>query len=120
MPVLFNNRRGRPHETIFGEGAFFDLYAHGRQAKLAVGLKRGVECAVAGVEPDGSIRFNWYRFAREELREDEGEKVRVFFGEFVRDEVMSKAEAAKSVKFESMFNTLGHFKRVSAVESGEA
>lgn len=114
--IYLNNCRGREHERIYGKGAFYDLSFDGRQASQATNLDVGQPCVVASYEEDGNIRFDWWIFEKEiPLQDDEDVRWRVMFGTQVFDETLSKAKAAESSRYSSLFNVVGHFKRPSVV-----
>ncbi len=47
--VYFNNCKNRPHETLFGQGAFYDLNISGNQATQALNLQCGQLCAAVTI-----------------------------------------------------------------------
>ena len=116
--VYFNNCKNRPHERPLGRGAFYDLSATGRGASQAVGLPAGQECVVATTAPDNRVTFTWYSFLRERrLREPDREKrtlCRVFFGDALHVETLSKSAAANS-RYRGFFNVLGDFKQQAMI-----
>lgn len=118
MIVLFNNCHGRKHAELFGSGAFFDLgmkVAHRRQLPA---ILPGTECIVVGVDRGGDLEFGHYSFSREEPRPVGQRTVRVFFGDLLRSEVMSKNDACTREPYAQFFDRNGNFKRLSALRVG--
>ncbi len=114
--LLFNNCRNYPHAERYGTGAFFDLNTTGRQAALANNLSIGEECVVASVATDGRINFDWYRFRHETAkRDDNGERVRVFLGEPLRSETLTRRAAIRDGLYSRFFDKLGRFKQWSVL-----
>jgi hypothetical protein len=116
--VFFNNCRARPHATLYGAGAFYDLDRVGRQATMATDLQPGDECVVATPTREGDIDFDWFSFSREAIMtmpDEPGTKVRVLFGERIRSQTLSKAHAAEMEPYKVFFNVNGHFKRPSVI-----
>lgn len=119
--MLFNNCRSRPHVDLFGSDAFYDLNQFGAQANMATDLISGQHCCVATPTENGEIEFGWYRFSREELMPDPHELdqiVRVFIGEWLGSETLSRDEAIETEPYADFFNVNGHFKRPSAIRPG--
>lgn len=118
--IFFNNCRNRPHEELFGSGAFYDLNTTGVQAKQATRLRTGQECVVATMADDGKVIFTSYSFLVERFvteRDGDGvEQFRVFFGTKVIAETMTKADAANDPVYAPFFNVNGHFKQQSVIE----
>jgi hypothetical protein len=116
--TLFNNCQARPHAQLYGAGAFYDLYQKGRQARMATDLRPGQHCCVATPTDNGDIEFGWYRFSHVrvmEMPDERGTFVRVFFGEWLGSEYLSRAEAIPSDPYACFFNVNGHFKRQVAI-----
>ncbi len=115
--MLFNNFRRRPHAELFGTTAFYDLMTTGKQASMAVDLPAGQHCCVATPTEDGGIEFGWFAFSRERLVADpaDGVHVRVFFGDCLGTETLSREEAMATEPYAQFFNVNGHFKRPSAI-----
>jgi hypothetical protein len=65
---LFNNCRNRDHKQRYGTKALYDLNTTGHQATLANDLQRGDQCIVASVPTRRRVKFDWYRFTRDEVR----------------------------------------------------
>lgn len=119
--IYFNNCKGRDHVGHFGRGAFFDLDAAGRQSKQALNLPVGQECVVASYGDDGQIIFDWYALDRETtLRDNSGNPCRVFFGDLLSTETLTKSKAARSKRYSAFFNVNGHFKRPSVIRGDVA
>lgn len=126
MPMLLNNCRNRCHAAFYpsndGMIAFFDLETEGRQATQAVSLPKGTECIVVSKPIGGLLRFQTFRFEREEVRQaptDETGLLRVFFGRPFDEAVeMTQKQAAASGPFTRFFDVRGHFKRASVIASG--
>lgn len=118
MPVLFNNCRRRDHSGLFGAGAFYDLNCHGRQAKMAIGLRRGEQCVVATPDADGNVLFSWFAFSHEALMAaEDGAKVRVMFGDMVdRPETLSRKAALAIEPYSKFFDVNKNFKRQSVID----
>lgn len=117
--VYFNNCKNRPHERLFGAGAFYDLNITGIQASQAVGLQAGQQCVVVTTGPDGRAIFTWYSFLRERRLPESGSadrtRYRVFFGDPLGAETFSKEAAAADPRYRAFFNVLGHFKQQSTI-----
>jgi hypothetical protein len=117
MMVYFNNCNGREHERIFGSGAFYDLATIGYQATKATNLSVGQQCIVATLAKDGKIVFTWYKFLREVVKQDdEGNSCRAFFGNRIRSNTLSKADAARDGLYSAFFDKNGNFKRQSVIQ----
>jgi hypothetical protein len=119
--VYFNNCKNRPHERLFGPRAFYDLSVTGIQASQAVGLPVGQECVVTTTAPDNHVTLTWYSFLRERrLRERDSEDrtlYRVFFGDALHAETLSKDAAAVHPRYRAFFNARGHFKQQSTISA---
>ena len=117
MLVYLNNCHGREHERIYGSGAFYDLATVGYQATKATNLRVGQQCIVATLEKDGKIMFTWYKFLRDGVKQDdEGNSCRVFFGERIRSDTLSKGAATRDVRYSAFFDKNGNFKRHSVIQ----
>ncbi len=109
--VYFNNCHSFDHEGHYGSGAFFDLGTTGRQTTQATGLKAGQICVVGSITPSGQIAFNWYTFAYESVLDDkDSQPGRVFFGNLVASETLTKQKAARSVRYRALFTQNGRNK----------
>lgn len=119
--VYFNNCKNRPHERLFGAGAFYDLNVTSIQASQAVGLAVGQECAVATMAPDNLVTFTWYSFHRKRRLRERGNEdstlYRVFFGDLLLAETFSKEVAAAHPRYRAFFNVRGHFKQQSTISA---
>lgn len=120
--MLFNNCRSRPHAELYGPEAFYDLSRDGRQANMAINLKPGQHCCVATPVENNYIMFGWFCFSYEqtmEMPDKPGTTVRVFFGEWLGSERLSRTEAiaTKTRPYADFFNIKGHFKQWSAIRS---
>lgn len=117
--VYFNNCKNRPHEQLFGRGAFYDLNLAGIQAKQAVGLRRGQKCVVATTSDDNSVIFTWYSFRLEkalcEIGTSNRTRFRVFFGLAHSNEKLTKEKARENPLYHPFFNVNGHFKQQSTI-----
>lgn len=117
--VYFNNCKNRPHERLFGPGAFYDLNVAGIQASQAVGLPVGQQCVVATTAPDSRVTFTWYSFLRERRLPERGNpdrtRYRVFFGDPLLAETLAKDAAAAHPRYRAFFNVRGHFKQQSTI-----
>ena len=117
--VYFNNCKNRPHERLFGPGAFYDLNVTGVQASQAAGLPVGQACVVATTAPDHRVTFTWYSFLRErrlvERDSDDRTLFRVFFGDAQHAETLSKEAAVAHLRYRAFFNIRGHFKQQSTI-----
>ena len=118
---FFNNCRGRHHKTLFGGSAFYDLNLHGAQSTQANDLRRGDECVVAEYCENGDVKFTWIKFTHEKIMPVKGgsrtEKFRVQFGEKNRTVKLPKTKAAATNPYSVFFNTGGHFKQQSVINS---
>ncbi len=111
-----SNCNARQHSRIFGSGAFYDLGVTGHQANLAIDLSKGQHCVVATPEKNEKIAFEWFKFARMAVKpDDEGVRCRVFFGDSIREEKLSKGDAARHPLYSIFFNKNGDFKRGHSV-----
>lgn len=116
VPVYLNNCQRRDHRRLYGPSAFYDLRKDGPQADKALDLPPGAECVVATPDDADQVGFAWFTFSHEADRpDDEGVTHRVFFGESLRNETMSRADAVKSDHYAVFFNVNGHFKRHSVI-----
>ncbi|HEX4000135.1 MAG TPA: hypothetical protein VHX65_16395 [Pirellulales bacterium] len=119
--VYFNNCKNRPHERLFGLGAFYDLNVSGIQASQAVGLLSGQDCVVATTAADNRVTFTWYSFLRERrLHERDSEDrtlYRVFFGDALHAETLSKEAAAAHSRYRAFFNVRGYFKQQATISA---
>jgi hypothetical protein len=114
MPVFFNNCEGRDHATLYGPGAFYDLETTGTHAQLAKDLQQGTECVVATQSANKQVTFRWFSFFREDvLPAEDRSPTRVFFGQELRSETMSKAAAAATEAYAAFFDVNGNFKQQS-------
>jgi hypothetical protein len=120
--MLFNNCRSRRHAQLFGTGAFYDLNQYGLQAHMAADLTPEQHCCVATPAEGDDIEFAWYCFSRERIMTDPDPRpgaptttVRVFFGDWLGSETISRAEAMATEPYAQFFNVNGHFKRPSAI-----
>ena len=85
---------------------------------MATDIQAGDECVVATPAQDGEIEFGWFRFSHKQVMPDDtGKRLRVFFGQPIRSDRLSKTEAATGEPYSVFFNVLGHFKRPSALRS---
>lgn len=116
--MLFNNCHSRPHAQLYGAGAFYDLNQFGAQANMATDLQPGQHCCVATPLENDGIEFGWFCFSEVRLMPDPDDPssiVRVFFGEGLGSERLSRAEAIETEPYADFFNVNGHFKRLSAI-----
>ena len=112
---LFNNCHNRRHAAMYGSGAFYDLNTTGFQATLANNLPVGETCVIASRHPMG-ITFDWYKFSRERVKADDtGTPCRAFFGERVKTETLSRADAKRNGIYSRFFDINGNFKRRSVL-----
>ena len=117
MIVYFNNCHGYDHASAYGNGAFYDLNIVGLQATKANNLRIGQQCIVATPTKDDQIVFNRFSFLLESVMPDEtGTPWRVFFGEFVKSDILSKRDAARDALYSAFFDKNGHFKRQSVIQ----
>ncbi|QDT16625.1 hypothetical protein [Alienimonas californiensis] len=119
-PVLLNNCKGRPHATLFGPKAFYDLNTHGVQTRKATDLRVGRVCIVAQKPDDQDmVQLDRYSFEFERLMADPefGDDVRVMFGELLDSETLPKDKAASRSLYSALFNVNGDFKQVAVVEN---
>ena len=124
-PFFLNNCRGRDHLSLYGNGAFYDLNLTGPKATMATDIAEGDKCLVATRDskqpkgPHGIISFSWFVFSHEKVcRAEEGARVRVFFGECLGSEKLTKSEAASTDRnnISIFFKRNGHFKRQSVIK----
>ena len=119
--VYFNNCKNRPHERLFGAGAFYDLDVTGFQASQAVGLPVGQECVVAKMASNNRVTFTWYSFLRERRLRERGNEdrglYRVLFGDLLLAETFSKEAATAHPRYRAFFNVRGHFKQQSTISA---
>lgn len=110
--VYFNNSHGADHAEIYSmPDAFFDLSAT-RHANLVVGLPEGQECVVVEeTDAQEMLTFGWY-FLKEEIQTKDG--IRIFTGQHIRSEKMTRSSARKHKVYKKFFNVNGHLKRASA------
>lgn len=114
--VYFNNCKNRNHVEVYGANAFFDLGTTGLQASMALDLSVGQECVVASLWENNRarIRFDWFSLTTERLLQNEKDELnRVLFGDHIFDEVLPKARASTSKRYQALFNVSGGFKRPS-------
>lgn len=101
---------------MYGRGAFYDLNTTGFQATVANNLPVGENCIVASLAPMGHISFDWYKFSRETIKKDSsGIPCRVFFGEHLKSETLSRSEATRDGIYSRFFDINGNFKRRSVL-----
>ncbi len=120
MNVYLNNCRRRDHAGLFGKTAFYDLNTFGLQASMARHIIAGEKCIVASYDDNGDVVFDWYSFKKETLETDPDDsrlKVRVFRGDKLRSETMTKRKAARTKPYRDFFNKNGDFKRPSVIKS---
>ena len=113
---LFNNCRNRDHKQRYGTKAFYDLNTTGHQATLANDLQRGDQCIVASVPTRRRVKFDWYRFTREEVRPcDTDHRWRVLFGVPIRSVTLTRTAAINDGLYANFFDKLGRFKQRSVL-----
>jgi len=117
MPAYYlSNCNVRAHARMYGSGAFYDLGITGHQANLATDLTKGQTCVVATPTKDGNVAFEWFRVSRIAVRpDDEGISCRVFFGNSIKEEKLTKRNAARHSLYSIFFNKNGDFKRGHSV-----
>ena len=122
---FLNNCRGRDHRSLYGEEAFYDLNLTGLKATMATDIAEGDKCLVATRDskqpkgPHGIICFSWFVFSYEKVcRAEDGARVRVFFGEYLGSEELSKSKAVSTDRnnISIFFNCNGHFKQQSVIK----
>lgn len=112
--VFLNNCQNRNHVKLYGGDAFYDLGTTGFQSKLALNLPVGQKCIVASTGEENEIVFKWFSFKSEDVRRDDrGVLCRVFFGNFIKLEQYTKADAARKEPYSAFFDVNGNFKRHS-------
>lgn len=121
--VYFNNCKNRPHEQLFGPGAFYDLNTTGVQASQATDIEVGQPCVVATSADGDGVTFTWYSFLQERRRREQGkdasrERFRVFYGDNLTAETMTKTAASSHPRYNAFFNVKGHFKQQSTILAG--
>src|SRR5215216_2070487 len=103
--LYFNNSQGREHARIYGNDAFYDLDTSGRHSSLATHLEVGEQCIVATPASDGQIVFTWFSFKREDVKPDDtGHLCRVFIGERLKSDTLSKSIAARDSRYSNFFD----------------
>lgn len=115
MIHYLNNCGNRDYEKHYHDkSAFYDLYTEGRQAARGNDIREGDLCVVASSRPFAMVTFKWYKFSNIQIKNDEeGRSCRVFTGSFLKEEEMSKVDAANHKDFQRFFNKLGHFRQQS-------
>lgn len=113
MIVYFNNSQRKNHAELYGNGAFFDLWATDVRVSH---LSSGQQCIVATPDKHNEITFNWFSFKDEQTEEYQGQPCRVFYGTFVKSDIYSKAEAARREPYKTFFDKNGNFKRPAAIK----
>ena len=122
---LLNNHHRDNHAELFGGDStvFFDLDKGERYDRYDI--KVDDECVVA--TPSGrrgaDIKFCWFTFSRQELREDprpgKDGKVRVLFGKPIKTQTLTKTAAAKPTSpYFRLFNKNGDIKAGWAIIPG--
>lgn len=115
--LLFNNCHNRPHEQLYGTGAFFDLDQLGTQGQQARNLAPGEECVVASAAKDGLVFDRWKLSRVAIMPSREGNDVRVFFGERLRSTQMTREDARRSALYGAYFDSRGHLHQTSVVRN---
>jgi hypothetical protein len=83
---------------------------------MATNLKRGDECVVATPDASGNIVFSWFSFSHKAVMPaEDGIGVRVLFGEWLRSDTLSRADAVATEPYSVFFNVNGHFRRPSVI-----
>lgn len=117
MTLLFNNCRNRNHPLIYVDpAAFFDVQPTGPQTDTCAHLQPGDVCIVAAYASgtSGPVKLTRWKYTHQSVRPDnQGELLRVFYGEQIDSKIMPKADAAASPEYTGLFNKLGHFKQIS-------
>jgi hypothetical protein len=114
------NCNRRQHARMYGPGAFYDLDVEGHQAKLAKDISKGEKCVVAtpkNPNKNRDIAFEWFVLARIAIKRDVERDVlcRVFFGDHIDEETLSKGDAARHPLYQIFFDTNGNFKHGHSV-----
>jgi uracil-DNA glycosylase len=112
MIVYFNNSRNKRHAELYGKGAFFDLWASDERARR---LSAGQKCIVASQGLNKQITFDWYSFLREAHGLYEGKPSRVFYGDLIKTETHTKADANRIGPYSTFFDKNGNFKRPAVI-----
>jgi hypothetical protein len=112
-----SNCKGRQHARMYGGGAFYDLDVEGHQAKLATDISKGEKCVVATPKKNREIAFEWFVLARIVIKRDDERDVlcRVFFGDRIDEETLSKGDAARHPLYRIFFDKNGGFKHGHSV-----
>jgi hypothetical protein len=111
-----SNCNGRRHARMYGPGAFYDLDVEGHQAKLATDITNGQKCVVATPTKNRDIAFEWFVLSRIVIQpDDEDVRCRVFFGERIDEETLSKTDAARHPLYKIFFDKNGNFKHGHSV-----
>ena len=76
---------------------------------------------VATTAPDDRVTFTWYSFLKERRLRQRGSenrtRYRVFFGDALYAETLTKKAAAAHSRYRAFFNVRGHFKQQSTVSA---
>jgi hypothetical protein len=117
---FLSNCNRRQHARMYGPGAFYDLDVEGHQAKLATDISKGQKCVVAtpkNPNKNRDIAFEWFVLARIAIKRDVERDVlcRVFFGDHIDEETLSKGDAARHPLYKIFFDTNGNFKHGHSV-----
>ena len=117
---FLSNCNRRQHARIYGSGAFYDLDVEGHQAKLATDISKGQKCVVAtptNPNENRDIAFEWFVLARIAIKRDVERSVlcRVFFGDKIDEETLSKGDADHHPLYQIFFDKNGNFKHGHSV-----
>ncbi|MCW8108899.1 DUF3883 domain-containing protein [Alteromonas ponticola] len=119
--VLLNNSRRRDHESLFGNGAFYDLDVIGGQSKYLTEISYGQICVVAhfkDIRTKNVVVFSWYKFESiKYLIDDKNTKVRAFFGILLYEDEYYYHGLNEHIIYGELFNKNSVFKQVSVKTS---
>ena len=116
--AYLNNCKKRPHRTLFGAGAFFDLNTTGAQSKDAEKLVIGKEYLVGSRGDGDHVIFNTYRLEKKEQKPEKEKPAPLYWvlsGELLESVTVTQARAVINPRFAPFFDKLGRFKQVSVI-----
>ncbi len=118
MLYYLNNWQNRNHATIYGGGAFFDLWADGVEDRRARELVTGDVCLVLSRAGGLNVAVTQYKFAQ--ARQAPGDagtnrSVWVLEGTLERRKVLPKTDAARHTQYSRFFNKLGNVNQWSVL-----
>ena len=117
LVYYLNNCKGSDHASIYGNPrAFYDLGVDGRQATQATDLAAGQICIVCSTpQAKDVVTFSWYEYQSQDINTTR--ETRVFTGNQIASEELSKADASIHDVYGHFFNVDGNFKRQSVLKT---